>query len=231
MDLPIPFSKPMVLALLSDRKFETRRLADSVVGNERLMCRACCCSEREWKDGTHSLGCSGTLEWTPVKKVNQRIGDRLYVREEIQAWQSGPYKYVRFAADQHATFIPWPEEWKRDSARPMHMFKRFSRMTLPVTGVRIERLHDITQAGAIAEGIERIPYEGKIPDHIGQFGWKDYRKDHPHSVVPYHDTNAVLSYRSLWESINGAGSWDRNPWVCVTSWSRVIHQNIDNIQS
>lgn len=222
-DLPIPFSAPMVLAMLADRKLETRRVAGSKDGAARLMCRSCCCNEREWKDGYHDFGsCTGTLEWTPVKKISQRVGDRLYVREEIEAWRSGPYKYVRYSADQHNTFREWPEEWQRDKARPMHMFKRFSRMTLPVTGVRVEQLHDITESGAIAEGIQSMD-RFSLPVNDPSF------------AVAEHDSNgwfptAVAAYEALWDSINGAGAWDANPWVTVTSWSHVIHKNIDHVQ-
>lgn len=228
----------MVRALLAGTKTQTRRVLNPQPAHLQVY---------DWKgkrlhDSEYRHWCwkghVGADNWDDITRqlspfLPHAVGDRLYVREEIEAMSAGPgyKKYLLYSADAKPSFDhSWPAEWQRDKARPMHMFKRFSRMTLPVTGVRVEQLHDITQAGTIAEGIERIPYEGKIPDHVGQFGWKDYRKDHPHSVVPYHDENAVLSYRSLWESINGVGSWDTNPWVCVTSWSHVIHQNIDKVK-
>ncbi len=202
------------------------------------MCRTCGVSEKEFK-AAECKCTSPRLEWTPCELPRYRIGDHLYVREEIQAWSSGWLKYVRYAADEKATFLSWPEEWCRDSARPMHMFRHMSRMTLPVIGVRVERLHDIDQAGAIAEGIERISYEQAMSEfgctpptdspYAGHYGWRDYMPENPHAKVPFHHEKAVLSYKSLWESINGAGSWERNPWVAVTTWEKVIHKNIDKL--
>lgn len=71
------------------------------------------------------------------------------------------------------------------------MPRSLSRITLEVTGVRVERLQDISEADAIAEG---------TPFPFG--GW-------------------VGGYQKLWESINGPGSWDLNPWVWVVEFKRV----------
>ena len=70
-----------------------------------------------------------------------------------------------------------------------------SRITLEVTGVKVERLQGISEADAIAEG---IPQSDVSPPDMG-----------------------VFAYRQLWESINGRGSWDANPWVWCVSFKRV----------
>lgn len=70
-----------------------------------------------------------------------------------------------------------------------------SRITLEVTSVRVERLQDISEADAIAEG-------------IGQEAVAAFQR----SGV---DRPAGFAYRDLWEQINGPGSWDANPWVWV----------------
>lgn len=79
-----------------------------------------------------------------------------------------------------------------------------NRITLEVTGVRVERLQDISEADAIAEGLER---DRQLWKHYSQpgFGWVDPRQ----------------SYQTLWESINGAGSWGANPWVWVVEFKRI----------
>ncbi len=95
-----------------------------------------------------------------------------------------------------------PSRWRPS----IHMPRWASRITLEVTGVRVERLQDISVADAIAEGIERS----------GECNWRDYL-DHPSNDF----ANARRSYRSLWEQINGPDSWESNPWVWVVEFKRL----------
>lgn len=93
-----------------------------------------------------------------------------------------------------------------------------SRITLEIEAVRVERLQEISASDAQEEGIESVSC-----DALG--AWKNYlfKTTHPrngvnvtdveHRIVVYQDP--VKSYRSLWESINGPGSWDANPYVSV----------------
>ncbi len=97
----------------------------------------------------------------------------------------------------------------------IHMPRWASRITLEVTGVRVERLQDISDDDAAAEGIERTR-RGDM--------WRTYRPD----CVQHWNTDAELghklassSYASLWESINGPGSWEANPWVWVVEFKRL----------
>jgi len=76
-----------------------------------------------------------------------------------------------------------------------------SRITLEITGVRVERLNETSAADAIAEGITLHP------DH----------HDKPKNSI----YGPVLTYRDLWESINGPSSWDTNPWVWVVEFERI----------
>lgn len=72
-----------------------------------------------------------------------------------------------------------------------------SRITLAVTEVRVERLQDISDADAFAEGIQQCANKG-----IGS------------------DGTARGTYRALWNQINGAGAWSANPWVWVVEFRK-----------
>lgn len=83
---------------------------------------------------------------------------------------------------------------------------RIPRITLEITGVRVERLQDISEADAKAEGVE--PLRGGYWRHY-QPGWTQ------------HQLSAKGSFATLWDSINGPGSWDANPWVWVIEFKRI----------
>lgn len=155
-------------------------------------------------------------------------GDRLWVREAFRFPQSldhlspseigekalavgypKPWCPIQFEADG---LRRTPQEW-RDFVTPpqaneagrlragMHMPRWASRITLEVTGVRVERVQDISVADAIAEGVNIHP------DH--------------HSKPPESIYSPVQAYRDLWESINGPESWEANPWVWVVEFKRL----------
>ena len=86
----------------------------------------------------------------------------------------------------------------------IHMRREHSRIDLEITGVRVERLRQITGPDAHAEG-STYPHPDTFP--IEQLA-------HAHQ-------NATEWYKDLWESINGPGSWDANPWVWVVEFKRV----------
>ena len=77
----------------------------------------------------------------------------------------------------------------------IHMPRWASRVTLEVTSVWVERLQDISDTDCVREGV--TPAECTDCD-----GW-------------------VNAYSVLWESINGPGSWEANPWVWVVTFKRV----------
>ena len=178
---PILFFGPMVSALLAGTKTQTRRVV----------------KPQPVPDGNGGASWYGRgVRWAG-KESNLfkaedcpygQPGDRLWVRETwAQNWNQlsdtrMDRSYVYRAdgeqrAQDNGTDLPW---------RPsIHMPRRASRITLEVTGVRVERLQDISEADSKAEGA------------VG------------HPDGPWH------AYRSLWTLINGPGSWDANPWVWV----------------
>ena len=83
-----------------------------------------------------------------------------------------------------------------------------SRITLEVTNVRVERLQEISEADAIAEGCTQ--------NHNGYY-WGG-----PHGTCGLKQmATAKQAYQDLWESINGLGSWDENPWVWVVEFKHI----------
>jgi hypothetical protein len=150
-----------------------------------------------------------------------KVGDRLWVRE---TWQADPPHDGTWASTQwagsapnalseiperfmHPRYCLYRASWLHGTIRwrpAIHMPRWASRITLEVTGVRVERLMAISEEDAIAEGIEPIGCN-----------WRDYL-DEGNTF-----TSARRSYQSLWESINGPGSWNENPFVWVISFREV----------
>ena len=85
--------------------------------------------------------------------------------------------------------------WITKKIPSIHMPRWASRITLEVTSVRVERLQDISEADAAAEGVHTDP-----------------------------DCPAYDAYQALWEQINGKGSWDANPWVWVIDSRRAAQE-------
>lgn len=195
---PILFSAPMIRALLDGRKTQTRRivkLPDDGVSTEMI---------DGWPHACNHLGL-----WFDRNDYG-RPGDLLWVREMFgdRAWYSdlGLINKNRFyyAADGKRN------EWKYKPS--IHMPRIASRLTLEITDVRVQRLQEINENDAIAEGIERLDY-----------GWQVY--DESNNQKPF--ASPISSYASLWRSINGVGSWDVNPWVWALTFK--VHQhNIDD---
>lgn len=201
-DRPILFSAPMVRALLAGTKTQTRRILKPLPNR--------------------------TIFFDALKAgLNQHqsprfaSGDRLWVRETWQALSFGDYQptkssqsEVRYAAtdpcadlETEARGYPW---------RPSIFMPRWaSRITLTVTDVRIERLQDISEADAVAEGCFKGKASGRVfaneaAMHLGGDEW----------------ANARDWYADLWDIINGPGAWDANPWVVAYTFT--VHRgNID----
>ncbi len=238
-DRPILFSGPMVHALLADRKTQTRRAL-----KDQPPEWATYCQQPTMLNVLQHWVPSGLWAWSeeeqnpprplrrwPVNADGEHywlrprfsIGDRLWVREAFR----GSKGY-----DRHPprTWSNWPVHYEADGApdprdelemngrlRPgIHMPRWASRLTLIVTDVRVERLQDISEADAIAEGAELSTYPGM--DGVVMVK----------TNVPGLTASPSVWYRWLWDEINGKGAWRVNPWVAVYTF-RVIRQNIDEV--
>ncbi|QAV46700.1 hypothetical protein [Pantoea agglomerans] len=103
----------------------------------------------------------------------------------------------------------------------IHMPRWASRITLEITGVRVERLNSINEHDAIAEGLAEISKDGRtykygVPDRDGYPGTDDFG-------WPWHEWERypISAYSKLWKSIYGDESWQANPWVWVIEFKRV----------
>ena len=211
----ILFSAPMVRALLDGTKTQTRR-AVKMPGSWDCIVYA------DWGNGFWPYrsddGESPSYDNNeiPLRCPYGQPGDRLWVRETwyCDHWdvQEGPYQEVAGARELlvYRADGERPYEAEQPVWRPsIHMPRWASRILLEIVSVRVERLQDITPNDAVEEGIERV----RCPDDRLCY-WRDY-------VTGGSIAGQVGSYRSLWESINGAGSWDVNPFVWVVEFKRV----------
>lgn len=192
---PILFSAPMVRALLDGRKQQTRRIVKTKHAG-RIVGPAGPCMAMEYT----GIDNDGRDCFSAITCPYGQPGDRLWVRE---TWGYNPDHPGRigsicYRADpghQHDGI-----SWKPS----IHMRREASRITLEITAVRVERLQDISEADALAEGIAR---------HADGSGF--HTEDGRH-----YSADPSESFASLWESINGPGSWDANPLAWVVEFKR-----------
>lgn len=205
---PILFSAPMVRAILAGQKTQTRRVVKPQpvpVGTLR---------EIDEPGAGQTFVENGVLR-TPARYGSRpascpygQPGDRLWVRETYalhHAWDE-------CAPCVAESVTPRPRVWHRADApdaidgrgrwrSSIHMPRWASRITLEVTAVRVERLHDISEADAEAEGVTAEPSNGLADSPVG--------------------LSAREAFADLWASINGPESWEARPWVWVVSFKRL----------
>lgn len=204
MERPILFSAPMVRALLDGTKTQTRRLVKP--------------QPEAVHDGEPYWFVGGYRAWTyrrtsdVLRKGGKELpcpygqaGERLWVRE---TWarddEDGALMYrADLGRDMNAD--AWEQgrlegvpryRWKPS----IHMPRAASRLTLEVTGVRVERLHQISRGDAMAEG---CPFPN-LQDGESPVRWYEY----------------------LWRAINGPDSWDANPWVWVVEFRKAHNAKV-----
>lgn len=203
----IIFSAPMVRALLEGRKTQTRRL---------LTPRPVW--EPEKIDGvTFGAGWSwrGLSRFHPMDFVARAVewcpyapGDRLYVREALGWNRDGDDRFFYRAdqADVPPSVIPDNYQITNPYAPSIHMPRWASRLWLTVTDVRVQRVQEISEADARAEGVNPTGWEG--------------------SDVPAH---CRIAFQDLWNSLHTkpGETWEANPWVVAISFD-VHNGNVDS---
>ncbi len=212
---PVIFNSEMVCAILDGRKTQTRRVIANVSPDNCIPLQ----KPTKTKDGiyTHVMDAPGH-GLCPFG----RVGDRMWVRETFAIlgnedgcpidWDGNLIK----GDEKHAARIYKASCWQepgnyglwsipdRDTQyegawRPsIHMPRWASRMTLEITAVRVERLNDISEEDARAEGVAPSQHIITPPEALYRVG-----------------------FLNLWQSIYGEESWSANPWVWVIEFRRV----------
>ena len=245
-DRPIIFSAPMVQALLAGRKNQTRRLLNpqpdlNDAGLWRYPPDSVCngVDPKLWVKrfgGFCQTDAEGLASFLLHPSNGRRLlpyapGDRLYVREawsgehywhatapkERQSGCWGGEVYVKESIWYWADGNPEFGDWERP--RPsIHMPRWASRLTLIVTEVRVQRLQEISEADAVAEGCAWSDlWEGYTP--CPDAGDARY----------FNSRSAARSFEQLWSGIHGSDAWGANPWVVAVSFT-VQHGNIDAVK-
>lgn len=191
----IIFSAPMVRAIIEGRKTQTRR----IIKNPEWYG----CTTGDCPHGTQAACDEAMVFFAP-----HPVGTRLWVREThyIEPGAQAAIakgesldEWVEYKADGDvSTAGEGGVRWRPS----IHMPRWASRITLEVTGVKVERVQDITSSDAVAEGCDSVVWESSA--------WKN-----PIGVPPDGAGESVArsNFASLWQEINGMGSWAKNPWV------------------
>ena len=197
---PILFSAPMVRALLAGKKTQTRRLLkprhDYFVEDGKAYFEPYVYAVPESIEVPCPYGEPGDRlwvreTWCVMNKARTTCVTHGHHKKPERGWD------IVFRADEQHQHRGW-----RSS---LFLPRWASRITLEVTGVRVERVQDISEEDARAEGAE--PYE---------FSRRVYPSKHAAEEVSFSHREG---FHSLWNSINGAKSWQANPWVWVVEFN------------
>jgi hypothetical protein len=217
---PIIFAGAMVRAILDGKKTQTRRVIkpQPAMHDFKLGGIHPALTGKHVKSGMIAIRC--VYAHQSLTHINCPYGtkkDRLWVRE---AWRhtANDIDEARSITEDimSGTAIDWKADcvdrlmrdgWKRDDAieviqhekwRPsIHMPRWASRITLEIIDIRVERLHDISEADAMNEGAAAL-------SHFNGY-----------------DMKYIHGFRSIWESTDGPTSWVQNPWVWVIEFKKV----------
>jgi hypothetical protein len=219
-EIPILYSTPMIQAKLAGRKTQTRRLvkypiADRPAGYAYAQVAIVDGSAHfTWKDFPEHKGVF-------IKCPYGQPGDLLWARETwtlLDTTRTVIYTRSKGFSEKPKVMYRADGDVKGFKWKPsIHMPKFAARIWDRVVSIRVERLQDITEDDAIAEGIEELLQSRAQRAENGRM-FRDYSK----KPEMFNDgLSAVKSYQSLWTKINGPGSWQNNEWVWV-----VVTENI-----
>lgn len=213
---PAIFMREMVQAILNDQKAMTRRIVKKVA-NHFTFGGVVLDSTNSTNKGKALFENTATCEQIYVNCPYGKIGDRLWVKEttlnvEDFGWQGPVYLESKqakeallwgYGSSDDPHFIE-PYDIKKRSS--LFMSRATSRILLEIVNIKVERLNDISEADAIKEG---VTYE-QLPEN---------NQDH---------TPAKTWFRGLWESMNGAGSWSKNPWVWAIEFDVILIKDFES---
>lgn len=205
---PILFNTEMVRAILAGQKTCTRRLPNKRVREEYFA----------YDDWANTVGGSGIKKLSEKEFYEQyppyQVGDILYVRETWgEGYEDGTYIYK--ASDKLANHPMFKESSKLLYHPSIHMPKEAARIWLRVVDVQLERLQDISNDEAIAEGAQGIECNHVNADSCGctdcmNTGW----------IEP-----PIVGFMQIWDGTIKKSEldlygWKTNPWVWVIEFER-----------
>jgi hypothetical protein len=227
---PILFSGPMVQAILSGTKTQTRRV---IKPQPWFMPEAHDHGARwAWAYSEQAWEAENGIVWGakfPTEQLAQRDyfrdhcpygapGDQLWVRE---TWRVNGNEHDYAMADSDRVFYRADEDWNGGAGwRPSIFMPRWaSRITLEVANVRVQRLQDITEEDARYEGVDKNWLGDDCPPEYAD-EWMNYEDDEE----GFPCLSARDSFRTLWDHIDGKRegcAWQANPWVWAVTFRAV----------
>ncbi|CAH1665512.1 MULTISPECIES: hypothetical protein [unclassified Chelatococcus] len=226
-DRPILFSAPMVRALLEGRKTQTRRVLK--MRGHRSFSEFGPSDTRgyDWHFRDAAMRWHDLRNGELIKRLSYAIGDRLWVRETwtacmVHGWTIADARSrlfeeeIIYRSDGHQSIDGW---WSS-----IHLPREFSRLTLIVTDVRVQRLQDISEEDAIAEGCGLTSEQVATNNELAQ------RPPPVHGDF-WHMSTGRGNFLALWSDIHGGiDAWDANPWVAAYTFT--VHRcNIDQMEA
>lgn len=195
----VVFNDDMVRAILEGRKTQTRRPVKNVRADNCLVIR----KPTKKRNGvyTHVMDAPGH-GLCPFGNV----GDRIWVRETFNAFwlDNDVIQEIKDGVSLASELCDYKADYS-DSSKPaegwtpsIHMPRWASRILLEITDVRVERLHDMSEADAKAEGASPVTYKITPPEAVYRVGFGD-----------------------IWRGIYGQENWLSNPWVWVIEFKRI----------
>lgn len=216
---PIPFSAPMVRAILDGRKSMTRRVIKpqpTTDGDLWCLGDKYFLSDEAMED--HLFHEVYGTKGTPYGSRYQDYGDRMWIKTGYTTRYDPERNQTHWKTEggwitTHGQAISKTGKPKRDGGHPgMFMPKwlsqEFRLPLLEITDIRMERLQEISEADALAEGFT---------------GYNCYRNPNFVNLVTDDGTLPEEEFRELWDQLNkdrGFG-WDQNPWVWVISFKKL----------
>lgn len=230
---PILFSGPMVLAILEGRKTQTRRVLspnpDAWIRGSSGKFGIPMKITNEFPSPNKSIWQEddGT-RYKPIKCKYGTADDRLWVRETwapADSFANTPdncaffYRADNsahlFSSDNNIPIDTYGVAFDKLRWKPsIHMPRIASRILLEITDIRVERLQDISEEDAKAEGVHFYGW-----DDTEQNDYKNYL--HEDQFDDFGVCSAKESFETLWQSINGPDSWEKNPWVWVIEFEKI----------
>lgn len=234
-DRPILFSGPMVRALLAGTKTQTRRILKPQPEQFPIDDKGTLCEVGVIHVEGDALPRIHHGRVITAQKLKCAVGDRLWVKETWRPFSiaMSPWDIeVVYAADGESRTIKdgefgendwnFPKAAARGNVSSLFMTRWASRLTLTVTDVRVERVQDCSEDDALAEGMTQATAEAILStDELQVYATT-------HILAP--EARGRILYETIWDQINGDGSWASNPWVAAYTFT-VERGNIDQLAS